>query len=68
VEQGLDAEQVLHILSSVEPLPGLGPAGFYNLEFRFPVAQNVGIDTDKAADLADAKVHPIGYFRCPGWG
>ena len=64
VEELLDHQQHLDVPATVEPLRGCRAGRFDRaFEFRFPVPDDVGRDTEQPADLADPEISLVGN-RC----
>ena len=65
VQQVLNAEEQLDILAAVEAVAGAGLLRRQDGKLRLPVAQDVGLDAEQFAHLADFEVQLIRNLRDP---
>ena len=63
VEQALDFEHQFHVLATIQAVSLAGFLGPERGELRLPEAQNIRLNSSKAADFADAKVQLVRNFR-----
>jgi len=63
VEQMLDLQHQLHVLTPVQTMAFAGFLRSQCRKLRFPESQHVGLDACQPADLANAKVQLIRDFE-----
>src|SRR5271157_4430837 len=66
VQQVLDAEKQLDVFAPIQPMAGAGLLGRQNRELGFPIAQDVRLDSQELAYLADLEVQLIRDLRGSG--
>jgi len=63
IQKLFDLQQLFYIFPFVETLPGVGFLGGERRELRFPVAQNIRLNPEQAADFANPEVEFVRNFR-----